>query len=299
MTSRTGLLALLTAVWATGMGGGRTASAAEPTKRECVAANEDAQDLRHAGKLREARRQFAACTAAGCPSVIREDCAQRLREVEAALPSVVFVAKDKAGHDLTAVHIAMDGDPLVERIDGTAVVIDPGEHKFVFVAEGFRDVTSTLLVHEGESDRPVRVVLESTKPAVVEQAPPAPPPAPATPTSGNVLRPLGITLAVVGVGGLGVGAVFGLTSKSTYDRSQNECPTGDLAKCPASSAQAQDDLSSARSQALASTIAFAAGGAFLAAGAILFFIAPKTASTVTVGVSTTSGGGVLSLDKSW
>ena len=282
-----------------GMAGGPVAAAAEPTKRECVAANEDAQDLRHAGKLREARRQFAACTAAGCPSVIREDCAQRLREVEAALPSIVFVAKDRAGHDLTAVHVAMDGDPLIERIDGTAVVIDPGEHKFVFVAEGFREVTSTLLVHEGESDRPVRVVLESSTPAP-EPLAPAPAPAPAPPSSGSsILRPLGITLAVVGVGGIGVGAVFGLASKSTYDRSQNECPTGDLARCQATAAQAQDDLSSARSQALASTIAFAAGGAFLAAGAILFFVAPKTSTAVTVGVSAASGGGVVSLGKSW
>jgi hypothetical protein len=297
VTRRTGLLAVLVAVGATGMAGGSVAAAAEPTKRECVAANEDAQDLRHAGKLREARRQFAACTAAGCPSVIREDCAQRLREVESALPSIVFVAKDRAGHDLSAVHVAMDGDPLIEHLDGTAVPIDPGEHKFVFTAEGFMDATMTLLLREGESDRPVRVVLDVPPQQVAR---PLPAPAPVAPSSsgGSIMRPLGITLAVVGVGGVGVGAVFGMVSKSTYDRSQNECASGNVGTC-AGRVQAEQDLSSARSQALASTIAFSAGGAFVAAGALLFFMAPKTASGMTVGVSAVSGGGVLSLDQSW
>jgi hypothetical protein len=297
---RAGLWAVLLSVGASGVVGESRAAAAEPTKRECVAANEDAQDLRHAGKLREARRQFAACTAAGCPALLREDCAQRLREVESAIPSIVFVAKDRAGHDLTAVHVAMDGDPLVERIDGAAVIIDPGAHKFLFTAEGFRDATSTLVVREGESDRPVRIVLESTAPPPIElPATPLPAHAPASSGGGSVLRPLGVTLVIVGIGGIGIGSVFGLVSKSTYDRSQTECPTGNLGSCPLGMVEAQQDLDSARSQALASTIAFAAGGAFLAAGVLLFVMAPKTATAVTVGVSAASGGGVVSLGKSW
>jgi hypothetical protein len=294
---RSALLAVLFTVSVNGMAGGSVAAAAEPTKRECVAANEDAQDLRHAGKLREARRQFAACTAAGCPSLIREDCAQRLREVESALPSIVFVAKDRAGHDLTAVHVAMDGDPLIEHLDGTAVVIDPGEHKFVFTAEGFHDATSTMLVREGEGDRPVRIVLESTNPPP-EVASPPPAPAPPPSSGGSFVRPLGITLAVIGVGGIGVGSVLGLVSKSTYDRAQNECPSGNLGTC-SGKAQYQQDFDSANSQATASTIAFIAGGALVATGALLFFLAPKTASGVTVGVSAVSGGGFLSMGRTW
>src|ERR1700682_5135359 len=82
-----------------------SALAAKPTKKECAAANEAAQDLRSAGRLRDARASLAVCTAASCPGPIREDCAQRLKDVEAAIPTVVFVAKDAAGNDLGAVRV--------------------------------------------------------------------------------------------------------------------------------------------------------------------------------------------------
>ncbi len=294
-------LALALVASAATLASGSVAAAAGPTKQECVAANENGQDLRHAGKLREAREQFAACTAATCPAVIREDCAQRLRQVEAALPSILFVARDRTGRDLSVVHVTMDGEPLLEKLDGTGVAIDPGEHRFAFKADGYRATTTTVVVREGDSDRPVRVLLESTAP------PPAAPSAgeqasthaPAPSDEASPRRPLAIGLVVAGGAGVVAGAIFGLVAKGTYDHARSECPTGFLADCPAESTQANQDLSNARSQALVSTVAFSAGGVLIATGAILFFTAPKATGSVTVGAAVTQGGGALALRGRW
>ncbi len=275
-----------------------SSAAADPTKQECVAANESAQDLQRLGKLREARASLAVCTAASCPGAVREDCGQRLKDVEAALPRLVFEAKDAAGHDLIAVRVTMDGETLLEKLDGSATVVDPGEHHFAFEAEGFRKSESTLLVREGEMDRPVRVVLVSTA------APTGPQPV----ESGGVFdagtrRALGITLGIAGLGGVAVGAVFGLLAKSTYDQATHECQ-GDVHNCmptpPVTLAQGSQDTTSASNQATVSTIAFIAGGALVAVGTVLFISAPTvTTGEVAIAPSVTNQGGGFVLRGKW
>lgn len=54
---------------------------AAPTKQECVNANESAQDLQRAGKPAEARKKLETCAVESCPTAVREDCAQRLDEL--------------------------------------------------------------------------------------------------------------------------------------------------------------------------------------------------------------------------
>src|SRR5580700_6433528 len=90
------------------------ARAADPTKQECVAANDAAQDLRQSGKLRQAREKLAVCAAASCPGIVRDDCTQRLAEVDSAMPHIVFSARDPAGNDLVDVKVTIDGAPLAD-----------------------------------------------------------------------------------------------------------------------------------------------------------------------------------------
>jgi hypothetical protein len=80
----------------------------------------------------------------------------------------------------------------------------------------------------------------------------------------------------VGVAGIAVGSVFGLLASSSASSSKNAgCPN-----CtPAQFTQATSDYNSASDDATISTVAFVAGGAALAAGAILFFTAPKATTT--------------------
>jgi hypothetical protein len=75
----------------------------------------------------------------------------------------------------------MDGKPLLERLEGTAVLVDPGEHRFVFDAEGLQPVEKTVVVRVAEKDRLVTVVLAPRPAASAQASPPAavgaPPPA--------------------------------------------------------------------------------------------------------------------------
>jgi hypothetical protein len=274
---------------------GSSIAAADPTKQECVAANESAQDLQRSGKLREARASLAVCTAASCPGPVREDCGQRLKEVEGALPRLVFAAKDAAGHDLSAVRVTMDGETLLDKLDGAGTPVNPGEHHFAFEADGFRTNESTLLVREGEMDRPVRVVLVSATAPAGDQAS----------TGGDVFdggtrRALGITLGATGIAALAVGGVFGVLAEVTYTHSVSECG-GSYVGCPTLIApQAQQDRQSAVSQALVSDIGFIAGGVLLVTGATLYFTAPKaTTPDVAIAPTVSINGGGLVLRGKW
>lgn len=279
-----------------------TATAATPTKKECAAANEAAQDARSAGRLREARASLAICTAATCPGPIREDCAQRLKDVEAAIPSVVFVVRDTGGHDLSAVRVTMDGEPLLQKLDGAAIAIDPGEHHFGFESEGLVDAESSVLVREGESHRQVSVVLKSAAAPEPTEAPvaiaPRRPNAPeiAPMIDGSTRRALGLSIGAAGVAGVVVGSVFGILAKSTYDRAlKTECD-GIVQGC--TSDQGVRDGKTAHSQADVSTWTLAGAGALLAGGALLYFTAPK-ADDMLVSAMVSDRGGALSLSGTW
>jgi hypothetical protein len=264
------------------------AAAQPPTKQECAAANETAQDLRRAGKLREARKRLALCTAAGCPGPIREDCAQRLKEVEGALPTVIFEATNAAGHDLSAVRVTVDGEALLEKLDGTPVVLDPGEHRLVFEAEGLGTAQDTVVLREGERGRRVRIVFHSGAPGREGEGMPAK-------EENHTQRAFGISLGAAGIAGIIIGAVFAVVAKSTYDNAvQSECG-GDPNRC---SAQGAQDGRTAHSQATVSTVAFAGGAALVAGGAALYFTAPSSGD-VSVGPAVGSGGAGLALHGRW
>jgi hypothetical protein len=139
--------------------------ASEPTKQECVAANEAAQDLRQAGKFLAARAKLSACTAASCPALVREDCTQRLDELEKAMPTVVFHFEDIAGRAVTNVSLSVDGGPPVV-LEGAALPLDPGQHVLRFEGKGRLAVGKAVVLREGEKDKLLWVVMGAAeKPA--------------------------------------------------------------------------------------------------------------------------------------
>ena len=278
--------------------------AANTTKQECVAANETAQDLETSRKLLAARSSLAVCTAASCPSAVREDCGQRLRDVNAAIPTVVFAAKDSDGNDISDVRVAIDGTPLLSKLDGSAIPLDPGVHRFEFEASGFRvnHTVVTAVVQEGVKERRIQTIFELP--------PRAPAPAlavvPQSDTSQaedrkKLQRTIGIAVGGAGIAELVVGAIFGVVTISSHDHAVSECPGGNINACgggdPAST-KARQDQSTASSLATVSTIAFIAGGAFVATGATLYFTAPK-GTTVEVGAAANHGGLGISLGGRW
>ncbi|MGH7270351.1 MAG: hypothetical protein ACREJ3_07950 [Polyangiaceae bacterium] len=260
----------------------RAQAAAPPTKGECIDANEAAQRLRMSGELHAAKERLLLCVNTSCPGPVQADCMQRLTELKAAMPTIVFEAKDESDQDIADVHVSMDGKPFASVLDGTAIAVDPGEHTFVFEATGRQKIEKALVVSEGAKDRHEAVVLLSAEPppAPAPLSPIAPAPTPAapvdegsSPSDGNVERSVGLGLAGIGAVVMVAGAVFGILAKVTYDQAlSSECAVSNPSAC---SQSGYDDGQSAHTEATVATIGFVAGGALLAGGLVLYVTAPK------------------------
>jgi hypothetical protein len=203
----------------------------------------------------------------------------------------VFEAKDAVGHDLSVVHVTMDSQPLLDKLDGTAFAVDPGEHTFVFEAAGLRRTEDTVVVREGDTNRHVRIVLELVNaPARHKEEGSAPFIDPST------QRSLGFSIAAAGGAGIALGVIFGLVAKSTYEHALGSECGGNALQC---TPQGIQDGQTARGQAPVSTVAFIAGGALLGGGLLLYFTAPSSSSGVALAANVANGGGGLVASGRW
>jgi hypothetical protein len=256
------------------------ARAAGPTTGECVAAADSSLQLREQHKLREARAQMLVCAAASCPAAVQSECLRRVDQINAAIPTVVFEAKDGAGNDLSNIKVDIDGQPLTDRLDGTSVQVDPGEHHFRFTAPGGIVIDKTIVIREGEKERRESIVVGAVAPPAAQPTPLASPattaPPPSSEDAGANRRAIGLVVGGAGLVGLAVGTIFGVLASSSASSSKNECST---ASCGASYSKSVSDYNTASTDATVSTVAFIAGGVGVAAGAILFFTAPSGAAT--------------------
>jgi hypothetical protein len=102
------------------------------------------------------------------------------------------------------------------------------------------------------------------------------------------LATVGVVTAVIGgvavVAGAGLGLLANSKASSSYDEG---CQKNGM--CPAGAAA--DDHDSARTFAGVSTIAFIGGGVLVAAGAVLFFVAPKKIQSSAMLIGPTGVGG--------
>lgn len=236
----------------------QSAARADATSDACVDANTSGQSLRLDGKLSAAREQLRACNDARCPAIVREDCAARLEELDRAQPTLAFDAQGAAGSDVT---VAIDGGAPV-ALTGAEIAVDPGEHVFVFEAQGRRPVTLRLGVRLGEKGRRERVVL-------LEEAPPATSVSTTTiPEGSNGRRTFGIVAGSIGLAALGVGTIFGLKTISAADDQNAHCASA--TNC-IDHARALADHDDAKTSGAISTVAFVAGAALLVTGAVLIF----------------------------
>jgi len=283
------------------------ARAAGPSTAECLAASESANSLSNQHKLRAERTELLVCASASCPAAVRNECARLVDEVNVAIPTVIFAAKDSAGADLTAVKVTMDHEVLSYALDGTALPVDPGIHAFTFEVGGQRPFTKNLVIRQGERDRHELVTLEAppaphAEPAAVATAPgpaskvnagmPGQEPAPAPGHGMGTQRILAIAAAGVAVVGVGVGTAFGLMALSKRNDARSACPN----QCAT-----QDGVSKWNDAAAAgniSTVAFLVGGAALVGAGILWFTAPRRPSrgpSARLGV----GPGLMEVQGSW
>lgn len=252
---------------------------ADPTKDECLDANGKGQDLRRAGQFSAATDELRKCAASSCPAIVRSDCTRRLDELQKAQPTIAFEAKDSSGGDLSAVAVTMDGEPLSDRLDGTALLVDPGEHVFAFTAAAQTPVTRKLVVTEGEKGRRESIVFGPPVSALSTQEPTPPAsgpgnaPSPPSAEGPGAQKGVAIGIGAGGIAGLAVGSIFGALAASKWNTAKSECPTH-----TGCSTQALHDHDGAAILATVSTVGLIAGGALVALGITLFFTAPAAES---------------------
>ncbi len=244
----------------------------------CLAASEKGQRARAAGKLREARESFIVCGAESCPALVRRDCSQWNSELAPTLPTVVFGAHDKAGRDLFDVTVSMDGEVLVNKLDGKSVTVDPGKHTFKFEAAGLPPVTETALIKEGERARVLNVTFDSggSTPTTAE-----PTPGPVVSPGADSEKSEGHTpypWIVVGLGAVGV--AVGVVIVATAPERPANC-NADTETCTRRPDQStadfqkdQERAGTADSQPVLGYVVMGGGLALVAGGLLWHFLEP-------------------------
>jgi hypothetical protein len=219
-------------------------------KRECARTSEDGQRERSDRHFRVARQRFLACTQDHCPDVVRRDCLTWLEQMDAAIPTVVFVVHDARGEDVPNARVLVDGQP---EVTGTAVPLDPGNHAVRAELPDGSVVTKDIQAAEAVKNRIVTLDARESTPRRDDERKAAAGAPPSPPIFGYAL--LGTSAVLVGVT-----AYLGLDGLSDAHTLRDTCkPTCN-----------QDEVDSVRTQF---RVSYVTGGlAALALGTGLYLV---------------------------
>jgi hypothetical protein len=280
-------------------------AAAADEKEACLSAADQGQSLRDEGKYLSAHDEFVLCSRDVCPKLVQGQCADWLRQLDEATPTVVFVLKDSHGADILTAHVSADGDAVASGVDGKPVPLDPGPHDIRFERDApTQSVSVHVVLRAGEKKREVSAVLPAVAEAPAEVPPeaPAPVPAPAltpapparekpaeSPSFWNGRSITAASLLGAGVVGVGVGVYFGLQSQSERNQagtlrgevgSRSGCPT------PSTSAlcqQLSDTVDSQNRDAVLNDAFYVVGGVLAAGAVATWFLWPTPHEEPTTG----------------
>src|SRR5262249_30690555 len=111
-----------------------------------------------AGHLRLASQLFTSCGSDdSCPDQLRKECAEFLEDVKRTIPTVVLSALDENGHDVASAKVYSGDELLTDTLDGRALDIDPGKYHLRFVLPGGEELSTDVVVREGEKQRLIQV----------------------------------------------------------------------------------------------------------------------------------------------
>ena len=241
------------------------APATEADLKTCVELHVNAQIDMRRSELLLARSKLDRCSSPGCPALIRDDCAGLRRELLPRIPSIVPSATDAHGRKLDEVAVWIDGVKMLERLDGSALDLNPGEHELKFETPAGAVLERRIRVEEREKSQPVVMTFRQaadTKPisavkpgegAVLERSEPIP----------KTAYVLGGISALAFVS-FGVFAVSGLSGKADLEDCRPRC--------------AKDEVSAVRNQFLVADLSLAVG-VLAGAGAAYLVVGPRAASS--------------------
>jgi hypothetical protein len=139
----------------------KSRSSSFPEDQACLSAFRGAEASEQAGHLRAAKERLFLCGQPLCPRAIRNQCAVRYTQIEADIPSVVLVVQDNSGTPQSDIQVAADGEPLASHLDGRALPMDPGLHRFTFSKSGEVIARQSVMIAQGQRNRLVAVSLKA------------------------------------------------------------------------------------------------------------------------------------------
>ena len=232
------------------------APAAPDLADACFSAAERAQPLLRQKKLREARALLESCARDACPRVARSDCREWLAEATDAQPSIVIAGHEVRGNgparDVSGARAIIDDALVVDRVDTTPIVIDPGHHRLRVERAGADPIVSDIDIHEGEKGRVVDLYWHLAARAT-----------PSRPIPASVFA-----AGAVGLVAIGAGAYFeasGLSQRHDLDTS-----------CKPTATCTDAQVNSARTQVRVGDVAIGGGLLFLAGAVVLYLTRPAT-----------------------
>jgi hypothetical protein len=256
-----------------------SARTADVSKLECAEAFEQAQRLRNGFRYIDAGAEALKCANPACGPLLSEECGKIYGELQAVMPSIVFVARDESGNDLMNATVHVDGKDSPISVDGTPMPLDPGSHEFRFTAEGFEPLVQSAVIRTGERLRPLIGVL---KKATTLPAAQLPEPRTRIDDQPNPEIPLA-TYVLGGIGLVGFAGFVGfrVAGANEFDSLSRECKPN----C------SQESVDGVKQKYLFSNIALAVGAAASVAALSVYLFSPGSGQGTTALQITHSGDG--------
>jgi hypothetical protein len=271
-----------------------------------------------AGKLASAWAAFriARASAEAAGQQERATAAKKkISALEARLSRLTISVPSTAR--VTGLEVQCDDEPVADSEWGVAVPRDGGVHDIQAQAPGKKNWTGHVELRDHGQTLEVEVPTLEDVPVPHSDPPSAPPdPQAGAPSQGSVLapptraslapgpdlrariqRPIALGLGGLGVAGLAFGVIAGLEARKSIDDARGACgPTAPACKAQSEAFGLRD---TAVSWATASTIGFLAGGALIAAGAVLYVMAPSGRPAASLGLALAEGGAGVSLRRTF
>jgi hypothetical protein len=216
------------------------------------------------------------------------DHATNLEKVLSRLTARLDARAGSADATAATLQIRRDDTSVGSALLGTAIPVDPGTHTVDASAPGKKPFHVSIDVAAGGERKEVVI-------PALEDAPPDPAIAVATPAAGagsstttaaggrdgSGQRTLGLVFGGIGVASGVVGIVTGIMAVSKNSSAKSICPNAGAC----GSQSAVDDGTSAHSLGTVSTVTLIAGGALLAGGIVTYLLAPHAPSPTSARVS--------------